>query len=45
MVPGTRMKFGGIPDPAERAAVLDFLEQLAPEQPATPLRRSDLQLT
>jgi cytochrome c len=30
MVPGTRMKLGGIPDPAERAAVLDFLEQLAP---------------
>ena len=30
MVPGTQMKLGGIPDPAERAAVLDFLEQLAP---------------
>jgi cytochrome c len=30
MVPGTRMKMGGIPDPARRAAVLDFLEQLAP---------------
>ena len=30
MVPGTQMKMGGIPDPAERAAVLDFLEQLAP---------------
>jgi len=33
MVPGTRMKLGGIQDPAKRAAVLDFLEQLAPEQP------------
>jgi cytochrome c len=30
MVPGTQMKLGGIPDPAERAVVLDFLEQLAP---------------
>lgn len=30
MVPGTQMKLGGIPDPAERAMVLDFLEQLAP---------------
>jgi len=30
MVPGTQMKLGGLPDPAERAAVLDFLEQLAP---------------
>jgi cytochrome c len=30
MVPGTQMTMGGIPDPAERAAVLDFLEQLAP---------------
>lgn len=35
MVPGTRMKLGGIPDPAERAAVLDYLERLAPGQPAT----------
>jgi cytochrome c len=30
VVPGTNMKLGGIPDPAERAVVLDFLEQLAP---------------
>jgi cytochrome c len=30
MVPGTQMKMGGIPDPSERAVVLDFLEQLAP---------------
>jgi cytochrome c len=30
MVPGTQMKMGGIPDPTERAAVLDFLEQLSP---------------
>lgn len=30
MVPGTQMKLGGIPDPAERAAVLEFLETLAP---------------
>ncbi len=30
MVPGTQMKLGGIPDATERAAVLDFLEQLAP---------------
>ena len=36
MVPGTQMKLGGIQDPARRAAVLDYLEQLAPEQPATP---------
>lgn len=34
MVPGTQMKLGGIPDPAERAAVLDYLERLAPGQPA-----------
>lgn len=34
MVPGTQMKFGGLPDPAERAAVLDYLERLAPGQPA-----------
>lgn len=33
MVPGTQMKLGGIQDPARRAAVLDFLEQLAPEKP------------
>jgi cytochrome c len=31
MVPGTRMKLGGIQDPTKRAAVLDFLERLAPE--------------
>jgi cytochrome c len=36
MVPGTQMKLGGIQDRARRAAVLDYLEQLAPEQPATP---------
>lgn len=36
MVPGTQMKMGGITDPAQRTAVLDFLEQLAPEQRATP---------
>jgi cytochrome c len=35
MVPGTQMKLGGIQDPARRAVVLDYLEQLAPEQPAT----------
>jgi cytochrome c len=33
MVPGTQMKLGGIQDSARRAAVLDYLEQLAPEQP------------
>jgi cytochrome c len=36
MVPGTQMKMGGIPDPAKRTSVLDFLEKLAPGQPATP---------
>jgi cytochrome c len=36
MVPGTQMKMGGLPDPAKRTTALDFLEQLAPEQPATP---------
>jgi len=36
MVPGTQMKMGGIPDPAKRMTVLDFIQQLAPEQPATP---------
>ncbi len=30
IVPAPQMTMGGIPDPAERAAVLDFLEQLAP---------------
>lgn len=35
MVPGTRMKLGGIADPVERSTVLDFLEQLAPTQPAS----------
>jgi cytochrome c len=30
MVPGTQMTLGGLPDPAERAAVLDFLERLTP---------------
>jgi cytochrome c len=34
MVPGTQMRLGGIPDPADRAAALDFLERLAPGQPA-----------
>jgi len=34
MVPGTQMKLGGLPDAAERAIVLDFLETLAPTQPA-----------
>jgi cytochrome c len=33
MVPGTQMKLGGIPDPTERAIVLDFLETLSPARP------------
>lgn len=34
LVPGTKMKMGGLPEAAERAEVLDFLERLAPEKPA-----------
>jgi cytochrome c2 len=30
MVPGTAMKLGGVPDAAERATVLDFLEKISP---------------
>jgi cytochrome c len=30
LVPGPKMKMGGLPDPAERAVVLDFLGQLSP---------------
>jgi cytochrome c len=32
--PGTNMDVGGVRDAAERAAVLDFLELLAPQKPA-----------
>jgi cytochrome c len=34
LVPGTKMKMGGLPEAAERGEVLDFLERLAPEKPA-----------
>ena len=30
MAPGARMTFGGVRDAADRAAILDFLEQLGP---------------
>ena len=33
MVPGTAMKLGGVPDAAERATVLDFLEKISPARP------------
>jgi cytochrome c len=34
LAPGTKMNMGGVPNAAERAEVLDFLELLSPEKPA-----------